>query len=249
MRNRKLARALSDEQRLQLVARATASADSRGVLWTLLLDTISYAFIIYQLRTPAIRRSIIALAERLGPLADWLTTTACRDDVTALMAFRSPQIADKVALAATCLDVALAESLVTSDYHCHLMLSNPHVPQEVLDRVLASSFNRLRARRGWSQSLNGVIFNLHSLALDHRTFPSLSMVRQFIPWLPDLSLRLEPAQLIQLEQLMAAAGAHHARSGSLDADTLAVFLGCQNKELRLLALDWLAVMPVPGSGA
>lgn len=217
------------------------------MLWTQLLDTISHAFITYQLRAPEIRHSILALGERLEPLATWLTMNADRAHVSALLAFRSPQIAARVAIAATCLDIALAEPLMSSDLHCHQMVENPRVPQEVLDRILACTFSRLRARRGWSRSLNGIVFTLHALAFDRNTFPSLRMISDIISWLPDLFLRLEPKQRHQLERLVLSTGEYHARLGSLDSDALAVFLGCADEEVRLHALGWLAELPAPQS--
>lgn len=244
-RQRKLARALSDEQRLFLVARATSSADERGVLWTPLLDTISFAFITYQLRTQAIRISIPSFEERIRALGRWLRTRADRDDVVDLMRFRSPQVGDAVARMAACLDEALAAELITSEWRCDLLLANPRAPQEVLDRVLAFTFKRLRARRGWSPSLSGIIAVLRTLATGRSTFPSLPMIKDILRWQDDLSFRLEPEARHDLEQLIVATGEHHARSGTLDREALAAFLACPNDEVRLLALGWLALMPVP----
>ena len=244
-RQRKLARALSDDQRLFLVARATASADERGVFWTPLLDTISFAFVTYQLRTRVIRNSIASFEERLRPLGSWLWTLADRDAVVDLMGFRSPQIGDVVARMATCLNEVLAAPLITSEGRCHLLLANPCAPQEVLDRVLAFTFKRLRARRGWSPSLSGIIEVLRTLATGRSTFPSLSMIKDILRWHDDLSFRLEAEARHDLEQLIVVTGDYHARSGTLDSEALAAFLACPNEEVRLLALGWLALMPVP----
>lgn len=245
-RQRKLARALSDDQRLFLVARATASADKRSVLWTPSLDTISFAFVTYQLRTPAIRASITSLDDRLRLLRRWLTTTADRDDVGDLMRFRSPQVGDIVARSAN-LDGALAAPLITSEWRCHLLLTNPRAPQGVLDRVLAFTFKRLRTRRGWSSSPSGMIAVLRTLALGRGTFPSLPMIKDILHWQDGLFLRLAPEARHYLEQIIVATGEHHARSGTLDREAITAFLACPAADVRLHALGWLAKMAVPSS--
>jgi hypothetical protein len=244
LRCRVLARALSSDQRVQLFVRAIASADRRAMHWTPLLDAIERAFTDFRLRTTAVRRFTNDLDARLRALGVWIAGSATEQDVTDLLVFRSERIGDVIASFAPRLNFPIAIHLMADCERRELLLNNPSVPRQACEVMLRRIYWQIRLRpRDWRYQMPANIRSLFSLAFDHATYLSMDTLKDVVEWMPTFQSAIDAESNRLLCDVIVATGAHRMLSKPLRLSDLTAFLACNQHEVRLAALGWLAELP------
>lgn len=182
---------LSEAQVIGLARRALEGARSKDVVWTPLLDALSFNLPFEVPRNAEMQEVLTLIIQSEEALRRWIRTSAAPADLASLMNFRSSPVRDQLAADAPCLDVATVKALAGCPWRDSAMATNPALTGATIAALTDHVFRTVMTIRTSSfDFLEQYVVLLHKLLTRGGTLSETQLV-ELLQRLPELQEDLE----------------------------------------------------------